>query len=349
MDVETRQVEPRIIRAPEFERGPWLNSQPLSIKELRGRVVLVDFWDFTCVNCLRTLPYLVEWYRRYHDKGLEIIGVHSPEFSFAQDAELVAQAAEENGIAYPVLLDNDFMTWRAYANRYWPAKYLIDQDGYIRHRTFGEGRYAQTEEAIQVLLRELNPNVELPEYLEPLRVEDVPGAVCYPTTPELYGGYERGRLGNREGLTLTPTLYRDPGAHEEGYLYLDGEWRATPESVECVNGGYAALKYRAAELNAVLRAVPPRQSVQVTLTQNGSHLTTENAGADVQISEQGVSFVVADRPRLYNLVRNPQFGIFEVKLSAPFGGLGIYAFTFVSCTVLEEELGQIQGPVLQVE
>ncbi len=349
MAVDRRQVEPRLIRAPEFEQGQWLNSEPLSIKALRGKIALVDFWDFTCVNCLRTLPYLVEWYKRYHDKGLEIVGVHSPEFSFAQNPELVEQAVKANGITYPVLLDNNFMTWRAYANRYWPAKYLIDQDRYIRYQSFGEGHYAETEEAIQVLLEELNPNVELPEYFEPIRETDVPGAVCYPTTPELYAGTDRGHLGNREGFSLLPTLYRDPGAHEEGALYLDGDWRASPENVECVNGGYVALKYRAAELNAVLRAVPPRQSVQVTITQNGANLTRENAGADVQISEQGISFVVVDGPRMYNLVRNPQFGIFDVKLSAPFGGLGVFAFTFVSCTVPPEELERIQGPVFQVQ
>ncbi len=347
--MSSNQVEPRLIRAPEFGSGRWLNSNPLSIRELRGRAVLVDFWDFTCINCLRTLPYLVEWYKRYHDKGLEIVGVHAPEFSFAKDPELVAQAIRENGLTYPILLDNDFITWRAYANRYWPSKYLIDQDGYIRYRSFGEGRYAQTEEAIQVLLRELNPDVELPEYFEPIREMDIPGAVCYPTTPELYAGTERGRLGNREGFSIVPGMYRDPGVHEEGALYLDGEWRATPESVECVNGGYAALKYRAAELNAVLRPVPPRQSVQVTITQNGAHLTKENAGTDVQISEQGVSFVVVDRARMYNLMRNSQFGISEAKVSAPFGGLGIYAFTFVSCAVPAEELDRIQGPVFQVE
>ncbi len=338
-----------MIRAPDFGTGPWLNSSPLSIRELRGRAVLVDFWDFTCINCLHTLPYLVEWYKRYHGKGLEIVGVHAPEFSFAKDPELVAQSAKENGLTYPILLDNDFITWRAYANRYWPAKYLIDQDGYIRYRSFGEGHYAQTEEAIQVLLKELNPHVELPEYFEPVREMDIPGAVCYPTTPELYAGTERGRLGNREDFSIMPTMYRDPGVHEEGALYLDGEWRATPESVECVNGGYAVLKYRATELNGVLHPMPPRQSVQVTITQNGAHLTKDNAGADVQLSEQGVSFVVVDRARMYNLVRNSQFGIYEAKVSAPFGGLGIYAFTFVSCAVPAEELDRIQGPVFQVE
>ncbi len=349
MDVNERTVEPRLIRAPEFGQGEWINSPPLSMQDLRGRAVLVDFWDFTCINCLRTLPYLVEWHRRYHDKGLVIVGVHSPEFEFAKNPELVRQAVRDYGIAYPVLIDNEFTTWRAFANRYWPAKYLVDSERYIRYRAFGEGHYQETEEAIQVLLKELNPNVELPGYLAPIRETDVPGAVCYPTTPELYAGYERGRLGNAEGYSMTPRVYRDPGVHEEGNLYLDGDWQASSESAECVNGGYAAVKYRAAELNAVLRPLPPRQSVQVTVTQNGAYLTKENAGADVRLSEQGISFVIVDRPRMYNLTRNPQFGIFDCKLSAPFGGLAIHAFTFVSCPVPEEELDRLKGPVFQVE
>ncbi len=338
----------RIIRAPEFEPGTWLNSPPLRMHDLRGKAVLVDFWDFTCVNCLRTLPYLVEWHRRYRDKGLFIVGVHAPEFTFARSPELVADAARANGLQYPILLDDEFKTWQAFANRYWPARYLIDAHGYIRHQTYGEGHYAETEQAIQVVLREQGGD-EFPPPMEPLREMDRPGAVCYPATPELYGGSDRGRLGNAEGFSTIPRVYRDPGAHEEGLIYLDGEWRVSPESVECVNGGHAALKYRAAELNSVLCPLPPRQSVQVTVTQNGAHLTNENRGADVQISEQGVSFVVVERPGMYNLVRNACFGIYEARLSAPFGGLGVYAFTFVSCMVPPQELDRVQGPVFEVQ
>ncbi len=338
------------IHAPDFESGTWINSEPLSTKQLRGRVTLVDFWDFTCVNCLRTLPYLVEWHARYRDRGLTIVGVHAPEFSFAKNAALVEQAVKENGIEYPVLLDNDFKTWQAYANRYWPAKYLVDGEGLIRYHTFGEGRYAQTEEAIQVLLHELDPKIQLPGLFEPMRETDVPGAVCYPTTPELYVGAARGRLGNPQGFVPNAMVaYKDAPEHMEGVLYLDGTWRATAESIEAIGPGYAALRYRAAELNAVMRPVG-RESVQITITQNGAHLSKENAGRDVQISDAGVSFVVVDRARMYNLVRNPQFGDFEVRLTAQFGGLEMFAFTFISCAVPIEELPRVQNnPVYVVE
>ncbi|MGE5138048.1 MAG: redoxin domain-containing protein, partial [Rudaea sp.] len=156
---------------PEFEPGNWLNSPPLRMRDLRGKAVLVDFWDFTCINCLRTLPYLVEWYRRYHDKGLVIVGVHAPKFSFAQNPELVAEAAWANRLDYPILLDNEFKTWQAFANRYWPAKYLIDGDGYIRYQTYGEGHYAETERAIQTVLSELGAD-HFPPPMEPIREMD---------------------------------------------------------------------------------------------------------------------------------------------------------------------------------
>jgi thiol-disulfide isomerase/thioredoxin len=132
------------VRAPHLAPGTWLNAGPLDLKALRGRVVLVDFWDYTCINCLRTLPYLVEWHRRYREKGLTMIGVHAPEFSFARSADFVRQAIHDYGITYPVVLDNEHRTWYAFANRYWPAKYLIDHKGYLRYKRFGEGHYAET-------------------------------------------------------------------------------------------------------------------------------------------------------------------------------------------------------------
>lgn len=340
-------MDPRFILAPELQDGAWLNSEPLSIKQLRGQVVLVDFWDFSCLNCLRTLPYLVEWDKCYRAQGLHIIGVHTPEFAFSQNPELVARAAQANGLTYPLLLDNDFKTWQQFANQFWPAKYLIDAEGYVRYRAFGEEHYDETENAIQVLLRELNPRVELPELMQPLRAEDAPGAVCFRATPELYAGAERGQLGNHEGYSQFPRDYRDPGAHENGAFYLDGNWYSTPESSNTSNGGSLALKYHAAELNAVLAPLPPRQSVQVTVQQNGAHLTKANAGRDVQISAQGVSFVVVDSPRMYNLVRNPEFNEYDLKLSALFGGLSVYAFTFTTCPVPSEMLEQLEREAMQ--
>jgi len=189
------------VLAPELEGGNWIQHGPVSLKELRDKaVVLIDFWDYTCVNCIRTLPYVVEWNRRYAKSGLVIVGVHAPEFSFAREGSHVAEAAARFGLEYPIVLDNEYAIWRAYSNRFWPAKYLIDSKGRIRYYHFGEGSYQESEVAIQGLLRELSPTVSLPPPMEPMRDTDQPGAVCYRVTPELYLGHARGQFGNPEGV-----------------------------------------------------------------------------------------------------------------------------------------------------
>src|SRR3990172_4311841 len=168
-----RTQEPGPVRAQEFPTGvTWLQGGPLRLTDLRGRPVLIDFWDYTCLNCLRTLPYLKEWHRRYGSLGLTIVGVHAPEFSFAHNGEHVRRAVAERGLAYPIALDNDYAIWQAYANRYWPAKYLIDQEGYLRYYHFGEGAYGETEGAIQTLLREAMPEILLPGLMAPVRDTD---------------------------------------------------------------------------------------------------------------------------------------------------------------------------------
>jgi len=156
---------PRIeekIHAPEFREGHWWNAGPLRLADLRGRPVLIDFWDYTCLNCLRTLPYLREWHARYRPHGLTIVGVHAPEFEFARRAPNVERGIRAHGIEYPTLLDAEYATWRAYANRYWPSKYLVDGASYIRYAHFGEGAYAEMEEEIQTLIREIDPAADLP-------------------------------------------------------------------------------------------------------------------------------------------------------------------------------------------
>ena len=144
--------------APELRgTGAWINSKPFTLASRRGEVVLVDFWTFSCINCKRTLPYLKSWHEKYADSGLVILGVHAPEFNFEKDIENVQEAVEEHGLLYPIVQDNQFSTWRAFKNRYWPTKYLIDKDGYIRFVHIGEGRYEETEQWIRDLLEEPGP------------------------------------------------------------------------------------------------------------------------------------------------------------------------------------------------
>ncbi len=146
-----------VVRAPEFagEADDWLNSKPLRIRDLRGKVVLVDFWEYTCVNCIRTFPYLVEWHRRYADKGLVIVGIHTPEFEFAKAKQNVQAAARRFGLTFPILVDSDYKNWEAYANRYWPRKYLIDKSGIVRyvHAGFRKGDEAEIDAHVADLLK----------------------------------------------------------------------------------------------------------------------------------------------------------------------------------------------------
>jgi thiol-disulfide isomerase/thioredoxin len=346
-------LDPQIVRMPDFAPGVWLNADaPLRREELRGRVVLVDFWDYTCINCLRTLPYLRAWHARYQVHGLTIVGVHAPEFKFAAQETQVAQAARALGVPYPVLLDPEYESWTRFANRAWPTKHLVDHQGYIRYRRQGEGRYAATEEAIQRLLRQRDPGVTLPDLLPPLRAEDAPGAACYPVTPELYAGYQGGglfggALGNPEGyVTDGVMLYAPPKrqARREGQFFVEGFWRAWPESLAYAGdgGGRLLLPYRAAGVNAVLSPSgdpvelllglrPTEQEPLVEVRLDGASLTPSIAGPDVVFDAARRSFVRVTRPRLYELVRNDAYGFHELTLIFQARGLAVYAFTFNTC------------------
>ena len=342
----------RTVRMPTFADGEWLNSEPLTHTNLRGQVVLVDFWDYTCVNCIRTLPYLVQWHKRYADKGLTIIGIHSPEFKFAQVRTHLDKAIREFQINYPILIDNAYKNWARFANKAWPTKYLIDKDGYIRFQRRGEGHYLETEQAIQLLLRQRDPNVTLPDPLPPLRDEDAPGAVCYRPTPELYAGYQGGGLfgsglGNLSGyLPEQSIMYALPPEEERenGRFYLSGFWRAWPESVAFAgqSGGKIVLPYEAVSVNAVL--TPSADSVELALSlrptddapvvvveQNCRFLTPQNAGADVKFKPDGTSFLEITQPRMYEIVKNVGFEAHELTLTFKATGLTVYAFSFTSC------------------
>lgn len=341
-------VEPGTVRAPEF--GPeWVNSDPLTLKGLRGRAVLVDFWDYTCVNCLRTLPYVAEWHRRYSSKGLTIIGVHTPEFVFARSRELIEQVIGRLGIEYPVVMDNEYAIWQAFSNRCWPAKYLVDSNGYLRFVHLGEGEYEQTERTIQALIREMNPTVDLPEPMAPVRDTDHPGAACYRTTPELYLGSRRGQIGNEGGFRnpgqpapAEYTLPRDLAAEQ---AYLSGSWISADEHVRSVGDvsspSTLLVYYVAKEVNLVMASLEGEQ--EVDLLQDGKPLSADDAGEDVRFGDDGRSFVAVSDPRMYRLVRNAAFGQRLLQLVSRHPGLLAFAFTFGTCTAEETSEGAAGG------
>ena len=326
----------------------WINSDPLTIEELEGKVVLVDFWTYTCINCIRTFPYLKLWHSRYADEGLVILGVHTPEFEFEKDYDNVVQATRDNGIIWPVAQDNDYVTWHNYRNRYWPAKYLIDQDGVVRYTHFGEGRYGETEKQIRLLLAEAGADLSDGKLVLPT---DQEVDMTYlntrnaQVTPELYAGYERNfstALYGRGAYVVQPDYFHSqdevvtlkaPAELVQHKIYFNGPWSIMAESSRHAretseNEDYIALKYSAKSVNAVLTA-ESIQSYRVLLTMNGQPLTEENKGRDVIIGGNGDSYIEVNEARLYELVDHPQYAQGqELRMSSNSSDFGLFAFTF---------------------
>jgi cytochrome c biogenesis protein CcdA/thiol-disulfide isomerase/thioredoxin len=288
--------------APDVHGIPaWINSKPLTIPELRGKVVLVDFWTYSCINCLRTLPYLKAWYARYHAKGFVILGIHTPEFAFEHDLGNVRAAVKRLGVRYPVALDNAYGTWKAYGNNYWPADYLVDQDGRVRDVHFGEGNYAQTERDIRLLLA-AGKKAHLPKAgrdmdLTPTEVR----------TPESYLGYLR--IGNYAGSPLkTDRLasYTFPVALTQDSFAYAGKWKVEGERI--VAGDHARLRLHFGA-----------RSVHLVLTGHGF--------VTVSLNGERRQTVRVDGDRLYTLVTQDtaRSGLLELGFTP---GLAAYAFTF---------------------
>ena len=347
----TAQPERRIAEGPLAAEpvgiDAWINTEPLTLEQLRGKVALVDFWTYTCVNCIRTFPYLKLWHSRYADDGLVILGIHTPEFEFEKDYGNVLEATRENGILWPVAQDNDFETWRAYENRYWPAKYLIDQDGVIRYTHFGEGKYAETEEEIRKLLAEagadLSDDLALPQdqELDPTFLN----ALAAEVTPELYAGYERNVNSLFSGFNpyvVQQTFYDNLGQVGNfvapdnllpHLIFFHGPWEVGLERVRHgrVSGNYEdylGIKYSAKSVNGVLTS-DSGEPYRVRALLDSQYLTEENRGRDVQIGEDGESYLLVDQPRLYEIVNSPEYTERRtLRLSSNSPDFGLFAFTF---------------------
>ncbi len=284
--------------APEFRGlGAWINSEPLTVKGLRGRVVLIDFWTYSCINCLRTLPYIREWDDRYRAAGLTIVGVHSPEFAFERVEANVRENVQELKLRYPVALDNDFGTWRAWSNQYWPAKYLIDRAGHVRYYHFGEGEYAKTEEAIRTLLGDAAPAASgLPD-------KSPHGLV----TPESYLGFARlDRNGGDAVEEDKSHAYTFPRGLQENELAFGGVWTVEDERAVAGLSAGLRLQYRARNVFLVLTG---RGTVKVLI--DGKPERTVRVSGD----------------RLYTLVEREEIGDHLLELRFTPGVAG-YAFTF---------------------
>jgi thiol-disulfide isomerase/thioredoxin len=313
---------------PELNGGvAWLNSTPLSTKSLRGRVVLINFWTYTCINSLRPLPYVKEWSAKYKDSGLVVIGVHTPEFSFEKEQPNVETAMREHKVTYPVVMDNNYQIWRAFKNEFWPAFYIIDGKGQIRYQHFGEGDYGETEGAIQELLKDNGARGgELP-------IEDIigHGIEAPPSTdgrsPESYIGFRLAeRFASPGGLKENrEKTYDQPARLNLNHWGLIGPWNVSAESAVLASvPGKVVYRFHSRDLNLVLAPSKDGRPIRFRVTLDGA-APGNNCGVDSSSDGTGI----VREPRLYQLIRQKrpvEDRTFEIEFLDP--GVQALDFTF---------------------
>lgn len=320
----------KFTKAPELAGiAGYINTGNITLASLRGKVVIVDFWTYSCINCIRTISYMNAWYDKYKSQGLEIIGVHTPEFSFEKDYTNVKMAVEKFGIKYPVVQDNDYQTWNAYGNNYWPQKYIIDADGYIRYVHIGEGGYDETEVAIQQLLKErmaelnisgtVSSNVTAPS-------NSIPVDFNQQITPELYLGYGKDQtpIGNLEQrIPGMDTNFALPQFSNANVPSLGGVWKDGSEYIQLTSAtGTVELKYSGRAVNIVAGG-----NATLHLTLDGKDLTSANSGSDATfVGNQ--SYAVTNDTRLYNLVFDDNYYTKTLRIEVNGSGFKLYTFTF---------------------
>jgi thiol-disulfide isomerase/thioredoxin len=305
----------------------FINTPAFKLSDLVGnKVVLIDFWTYSCINCQRTIPYLNAWYAKYKDYGLEIVGVHTPEFDFEKDINNVTAAVQKAGIKYPVVLDSDMGTWNAYGNQYWPHEYLIDVDGYVVDDHIGEGGYADTEKAIQAALTERDQVLGIKQ--------DIPTGTVDPSnviplddngvqSPETYFGAERKEYlaGNATQGQVGTQMLTASLPVQNNILYLDGTWNFQDQYAETVSPvTHITYNYNAKHVYIVASAKTP---VKLKITRDGQPLGA-NAGADV--GPDGTVTVQANR--LYDLIDGTDYGAHTIQIEVEGAGLDAYTFTF---------------------
>ncbi len=307
-------LEPKGVKAPELvPGGTWFNSEPLTLEELKGKVVIIDFWTYSCINCQRTFPYLRNWHEKYKDKGLVIIGVHAPEFEFEKSEKNVLEAINDFELKYPVVLDNEFSTWRAYNNRYWPAKYIIDKEGYVRYHHFGEGAYNESEKVIQELLMEAGAT-------------DVTSSINNPTyqinsrTPEIYLGYGRiNHFVSPERIKEnTLGVYTKPSSLGENEMAYEGNWNIMEEYANPEQDAKLHLNFDAKEVFLVMRTKGEPSKVKVYLDDKLQYFGADNINGTVTV----------EKDTLYKLINLPTPGKHNLRLEFEDSNTEVYAFTF---------------------
>lgn len=314
-----------MINRPEIIGETWYNTpHPITPEEMEDRIVLVDFFTYSCVNCIRTIPYLQKIWRRYKYFDFFIIGIHTPEFEFEKKPENVALALKMLRIDWPVVLDNEYVNWRNFANHYWPAHYLFNRNGKLVFEHFGEGKYAELEERIQEVFAQDFRIVNLPKIEAD---EGTVGSFCFIATPELYCGTARGRIANLEGYHEGHLgVYKRPSIIPPNMIALSGQFDAQDEYVETfLSGAEILINFTATEVNLVMAPADDGFGI-VEILFNDEPIPQEISGRDVDRGD-----VVLTEDRMYNLFRSdrPVSGILKVR--AKQSNFRAYAFTFSGC------------------
>ncbi|OHA27078.1 MAG: hypothetical protein A3C06_01095 [Candidatus Taylorbacteria bacterium RIFCSPHIGHO2_02_FULL_46_13] len=302
------------------------NDMPITIRSLVGKkVIMVDFWTYSCINCLRTLPYLTSWYAKYKNMGFEIVGIHTPEFEFEKVKDNVVKATQEYGVTYPVVQDNDYGTWHAYNNRYWPHHFLIDIDGFIVDDHIGEGAYDQTEKKIQELLAERAKRLgeTVPTARDQITVRGEEVDASKPRTAEIYfGAFRNESFANGKQSTEGPQTLTIPTNPLPNLLYLGGTWNITREySTNSTAEARILLPYSAQKVFIVASADKP---LRAKVMLDGEVLPANMRGKDVDAN----GYVTIQENRLYRLVEDSAWGQHTLELQIESPGLDAYTFTF---------------------
>lgn len=307
----------------------WINSKPLTMQELRGKVVLIDFWTYSCINCIRTLPYINAWNEKYSEHGLVIVGVHSPEFSFEKDLNNVKEAVKRFGIRFPVAIDNDHRTFSAFGNRYWPHKYLFDAKGNLRYDHIGEGKYEETEIQIQKLLAENGASVSgISVEPEKKYSNTTLGSAASGITRELYAIRD---VVNVDGINVVgrKITYNDNGKREFDGIYLQGEWTTRNDHMLLTgDNGYLVIEYRGKTASPVIGS-PSGEKFAAKVYLDDKPVPKEFAGPDLKFDQAGNSYAeISGAPRLYSLVNaKVPFGKHDLKIETS-TGFAIWSVTF---------------------
>ncbi len=340
------QVDEKVHPAPDFGEGVvWLDKGapvPHHISGYRGHVVLIDFWEYTCINCIRDFGVIKRWYGKYHQYGFDVIGVHYGEFNIGFDVDNVREAAQRFRLPWPIVADQQGTTWKAYASQGWPNRYLINPQGQIVMQLFGEGNNRPMETKIRELLAVDHPEVmKIP--LDPDENTFTPE--CGPTTQETYVGelYGRSAIEDMAGhQTGDVADFLPPHSPPDGGVMLAGRWRIEKDGVTAEGHGAAAeLRYHARSLYAVL-SLDHAKEVRVNLFQDGSPLPKDSAGSDVKFDAKGAYVDVTDA-RMYYLVRSPAFGAHLLALQPETSGLTLHSYTFGNNCQLDDNPAAVEA------